>query len=862
MMKDNSMMSQYARIKQRHRDAVLFFRLGDFYEMFGQDAKEVSALLGLTLTHRQSAPMCGIPYHASHSYIERLLKAGKKIAICEQLSAPGKGLVQREVVEIISPGTVVDEEFLDRSLNNFILSAAEAEKGLSLSAVDISTGDFIATWFAPEERTEGLRRELHRLSPREILIQEALLHEDSEIEKIIRGRKNLVVNSLPDWSFDSQAAYKRLLRLFGTANLKGFGCEETSPEILSAGVLIEYLEENAKSSLSHIKSFRKYQESDYLVLDESTLRNLELVRNLQDGSEKYSLFEVINHAKTAMGTRLLRSWVLAPLVEEKAILARQEIVASVYHDQICLKRLRDQLAKVFDLERLSARIAMGRAHAKDLCAVRDSLKVAFTVHEEMKASGKNIDEAAISSLKELYALLEKSLADFPPIILTEGNMIREGYNHRLDELKGLQSNKKEVLDAYLEQEKKLSGIPSLHMRYNKIIGYFIEVTKSYTASVPGHFIRRQSLVGAERYTTEKLMELERQLLGASDAIVELEKELFLEVRAQAKSRVHGILSAGAFLAEIDALQSLAQAATLHGFTRPRVSAGKDFVITEGRHPVVEKYLPPGEFVPNGLTLRAGGEFFALITGPNMAGKSTYLRQTALIVILAQIGSFVPARDAEIAITDKIFCRVGAQDNLARGESTFLVEMNETANILRAATSKSLIIMDEVGRGTSTYDGLSIAWAVCEYILDSIGAKTLFATHYHELTDLKHSHLFNLSMDIREEKGSVIFLKRIKAGPSNNSYGIHVARLAGLPQPVLDRAAAILESLVAAKEARPDIPAPEKQKKPSDSLFSTGEILEEEVRSYPVEKKTPLEALNFLQRWQAILRGDKKILKKI
>jgi DNA mismatch repair protein MutS len=853
------MMSQYAQIKQRHKDAVLFFRLGDFYEMFQQDAKEVSAILGLTLTRRQGVPMCGIPYHASHTYIERLLKAGKKIAICEQLRLPqgGKGLAEREVVEIISPGTVVDEDYLDRSLNNYIVSLAEVKKGLSLSAVDISTGDFLATWISPENRTDGLRKELLRLSPREMLIQEALLHEDGEIEKLIRGWKSLVINTLPDWSFDRNVAFKRIPDLFGVTNLKGFGCRDDDPEIVSAGVLIEYLEENAKNQLSHIRNFRKYTDKDYLVLDESTLRNLELVSNLQDGGEKYSLLDVVNHTKTAMGTRLLRSWILAPLVNAKAILERQEIVDRIYHDQIRLKRLRDNLGGVFDLERLSARIALDKAHAKDLCAVRDSLAGSFRVHTEMTAIGKSLPPKTFKALDSLHSLLKRSLADSPSILLSEGNMIRAGFNAQLDELKNLQSNRKAVLDAYLEQEKTQSGIPSLKIRYNKIIGYFIEVTKSYMTAVPAHFIRRQSLVGGERYTTEKLIELETLLNNSEESIIELEKKLFLSVRGAAKEKISELLEASSFLAETDVLQSLAQAATLQGFTKPLISEGTDIIITEGRHPVVEKYLPPGDFIPNGLQLKGKETFFALITGPNMAGKSTYLRQTALIIILAQIGSFVPARDAEIGITDKIFCRVGAQDSLARGESTFLVEMNETANILRAATEKSLIIMDEVGRGTSTKDGLAIAWAVCEYILDAIQAKTLFATHYHELTALKHRHLFNLSMEIREEMGVVIFLKRITEGPSNNSYGIHVAKLAGLPGRVLDRAAVILEALIAEKEGPTVIPEAQKPKKYQDSLFSTSEILEQEVRGFSIEKNTPLDALNFLQRWKKIFTADEK-----
>jgi DNA mismatch repair protein MutS len=851
------MMTQYARIKQMHKDAVLFFRLGDFYEMFGPDAKEISALLGLTLTQRQGVPMCGIPYHASHAYIARLLKAGKKIAICEQVSVPGKGLMEREVVEIISPGTVVDEDYLERSQNNYIVAASEAAKGLSFAAVDVSTGDFIATWFPAATRGEGLRKELQRLAPREILIQEALLHEDGDLGKLIRGRKGLVVNSLPDWSFDREAAYKRLTGLFGTANLKGFGCDENDPEIVSAGVLIEYLEENAKNQLRHIQNFRKYSDRDYLVLDESTLRNLELVCNLQDGSQRYSLFEVLNHTKTAMGSRLLRAWVLAPLVDVKAVRERQEIVACLYHDQNRLKRLRDELSSVFDLERLSARIALDKAHAKDLCAVCASLAMLCAVQEEMAGTGRGLASAPLASLKKLQTLLERSLADSPSILLSEGNMIRDGYNKELDKLRAMHSNRREVLDEYLETEKENCGISSLKIRYNKIIGYFIEVTKANMSAVPRHFIRRQSLVGGERYTTDKLIELETQLNTAEDSIVELERHLFLAVREEAKTRLTELLSAGAFLADIDALQSLAQAATLHGFTRPGVGEEARLFIAEGRHPVVENYLPAGEFVPNGIELGGADNFFALITGPNMAGKSTYLRQTALIVIMAQMGSFVPAREAEIGIVDKIFCRVGAQDNLARGESTFLVEMNETANILRAASSKSLLVMDEVGRGTSTQDGLSIAWAVCEYILDSIGAKTLFATHYHELTALKHKNLFNLSMEIQEERGSVIFLKRIRQGPSNNSYGIHVAKLAGLPVSVLERASMILEGLVSAKSGTPVIPAAQKPKKRQSGLFSVNEVLEQEIKSFQIEKTTPLDALVFLQRWKKILADDEK-----
>ena len=846
-----------------HRDAILFFRLGDFYEMFQQDAKEASAILGLTLTRRNGVPMCGLPYHASHSYIEKLLKAGRKIAICEQVRLPrdGKGIADREVVEIISPGTVVDEDYLDRGENNYLVALAGARGGLSLSAVDVSTGDFAATWIKPENRIEGLRKEISRLNPREILVQESLLQEDAEIQKFITGRKDLVINTLPDWSFDRESSNRRLLELFGVVNLKGFGCGEEDPEILSAGVLVEYLRENAKNALVHIRNFRKYSDGDFLVLDESTLKNLELVRNLQDGSEKYTLFAVVNHTRTAMGTRLLRRWILEPLVDADRIIARRDVVDRLYHDQNLLNRVRNGLSRIFDLERLSARIALDKAHGKDLLAVKESLAGAASVYDLMRdlvLRDSMLPPETLKRLAELQLLLERAVAESPSILLTEGNIIKNGFDRRLDDLRELQTNRKKVLDAYLEEEKKVSGIYSLRIRYNRIIGYFLEVTKSQTGSVPAHFIRRQSLVGGERYTTDRLIELETLLNTSLESIVELERELFLNVRSEAKSCIGMLSGMSRFLAETDALQSLAQAATLHGFSRPEIVRGTDIMVSEGRHPVVEMYLPPGEFVPNALRLRGEEKSFALITGPNMAGKSTYLRQTALLIILAQIGSFVPAGEAEIGVVDKIFCRVGAQDNLARGESTFLVEMNETANILRSATKKSLIIMDEVGRGTSTNDGLAIAWAVCEYILDSVGSKTLFATHYHELTVLQHKNLYNLSMDIREENGNIVFLKRIKEGPSNNSYGIHVARLAGLPASVLEKAAVILENLVETKEGAPvAVGSTAKPAVKQQNLFSSREILEQEVFSFPVERSTPLEALNFIAKWKKIIQSEKK-----
>ena len=861
------MMAQYSRIKMLHRDAILFFRLGDFYEMFQQDAKEASVLLGLTLTKRNGVPMCGIPYHASHGYIAKLLKAGKKIAVCEQLKLPegGKGLADREVVEILSPGTVVDEDYLDRGTNNYLASLVEGKDCAAFAAVDVSTGDFLATTIPAEALLAGIRREMARLNPKEILVQESLLSRNEQLAKFIGEGKGLVVNTLPDWSFDKRNSYERLRKLLGVANLKGFGFEEEDPEIPAAGVLVDYLEENAKGVLSHIRSLRKYGERDFLALDESTLRNLELVRNLQDGSSSYTLLAVLDHTKTAMGARLLKNWLLQPLVDRTELGRRQSRVAELYHDQERLGMLRGTLAEVYDLERLTARLALDKAHGKDLLSIKNSLFEAEKIQALLAVSNLERREALsadiLESLKDLAELLGRAITDNPSILLTEGNLVKAGYHAELDELRGLQSNRKQVLESYLEEEKKTSGISNLRIRYNKIIGYFLEVSKGQIPFVPAHFIRRQSLVNGERFSTERLAELESLLNSASEKIIELEKELFLEVRNRAKEKVRNLLTMSRFLAETDVLQSLAQAATVHGFTRPAITAEPLIRIVEGRHPVVEMNLPNGEFVPNSLTLDGDKTFFALITGPNMAGKSTYLRQTALIVVMAQLGSFVPALEAEIGIVDRIFCRVGAQDNLARGESTFLVEMNETANILRTATKNSLVIMDEVGRGTSTNDGLAIAWAVTEHILNGLGAKTLFATHFHELTALRHPNLFNLSMEVLEAKGDIVFLKRVKEGPSNNSYGLHVAKLAGLPEQVLGRASEILERLLDKKE-RPVFvkeTAKESGKRQAfqQNLFPKHELLERELLAFPVDRSTPLEALNFLSLWKARLEEGKK-----
>jgi DNA mismatch repair protein MutS len=879
MVETTPMMTQYRRIKDGHSESILFFRLGDFYEMFDSDAREAASLLDLTLTQRAGVPMCGIPYHAASGYISRLLAAGKKVAICEQMTQPGKGLMSREVVEVITPGTVLDDSYLARNANNYLLALGKVGGALALAYVDVSTGEFRATSVAFDDRGEMLKRELHRLDPREALTQESLLVDDAVTRELLGERAGLLVNRYPDWSFDLDACRGRLLRQLGVANLKGFGLADDAPEIVAAGVLLEYLADTAKHALGHISSLGVYADRSYVELDEATQRNLELLTNLQDGSRKYTLLEVLDQTRTSPGARKLRRWILTPLKEKSAIDRRLAAVESLYREQVLLARLRESMGSVLDLERLTARIAMDRAHAKDLLAVKSTLE-AVTAICALLTQNRSPDAARglaglvepiverITVMGHLVRLLASAICEEPSIVLTEGNLIRRGYNAELDRLHGLKDNAREILDQYLAEERDKTGIGSLKLRYNKIIGYYFEVTKSHLRLVPQHFIRRQSLVGGERYTTDRLADLESEINDASERIIEIERTLFLEVRAQVKQAVPWLLAVCEAVSELDVFQSLAFAATVRGYVRPEVTDGVELAIQDGRHPVVEAHLPGGAFVPNSLDCPGSGRFFVLLTGPNMAGKSTFLRQVAHITLMAQMGSFVPASGAKIGIVDRVFCRVGATDNLARGESTFLVEMNETAHILRTATPRSLIIMDEIGRGTSTRDGLAIAWAVCLSVLDRIRARTLFATHFHELTKLEHPGISNLSMDVRDRDGQIVFLKRVREGPSSNSYGIHVARLAGLPLETLSLAERILQKLddaeaaggaSAAAEARATGGSAAAAGKPARSvqpqLFSPGELVAREIAGLYPDRMTPLEALNAIARWKKELSSE-------
>jgi DNA mismatch repair protein MutS len=883
------MLDQYRRIKRDHQENVLFFRLGDFYEMFFDDALEVSALLNLTLTSRNGFPMCGIPYHAARSYIARLLKLGKKIAICEQISEPdkGRGVIERKVVEVITPGTTVDEDYLDKGSFNYLASLASTRSFLSFAYIDLSTGDFYATAFIREDGSGRLRQELERLQIKELVIQESLLEEEQGIAQAIRDRPDLVLNRWADWLFDLDRSRRRLEKQMGASSLKSFGLKDNSPELLSAGALLDYLDDTAKGLIPHVRSLTVYQDAEFVGIDESSQRNLELIRNLRDGESHFSLLEVLDETRTAMGRRLLKRRILHPLRNLKYIQARMDMVEIFYRDQGRLGRIRDILGKIPDLERLSSRLAMDKAHGKDMLAIKNALLYCSYLKEhrgtlsliyeyeadqapdETVRSGGN--SPAYIRLMEIRDLLEQGITEDPSILFTEGNLIRPGYSQELDDLRSLRDNGRQLLESYLEEERRTTGISSLKIRYNRIIGYFFEVTKAHLAKVPSHFIRRQAIVGGERFTTDRLASLESEINGASDKIVDLEKQLFLEIREKAKSCLQELAAAARRIAELDLAQSLARAATIRGWIRPQVDESGRLEIREGRHPVVEAHLGSGEYIPNDIVLDSSGEggqiSFALITGPNMAGKSTYLRSAALITIMAQMGSFVPAREARIGMIDRIYCRVGASDNLARGESTFLVEMNETAYILNTATEKSLVIMDEVGRGTGTNDGLSIAWAVSEDLLNRIRCRTLFATHYHELSLLSHPRLANRSMEVLDRDGEIVFLRKLKEGPAAESYGLHVARLAGLSEMVLNRAARILDRIRLRQAAGSGTPETETAAAPkSPPGFSQPNAAAEsavnswdrrveqflaEIAVLNPDTLTPLEALNRVSGWKKL-----------
>ena len=858
------MMKQYLSVKKQYKNEVLFFRLGDFYEMFDQDAVEVSRLLNLTLTHRASQKMCGIPYHAAKVYIARLLRLGKKIVICEQVGEiprGGKGITERKVVEIITPGTAVEAEYLEGNRANYLAALCLTKGMAGFAFIDVSTASFKATSWPGSKMSENFSKELNRAGPRELLLPLSLKN-NTDIQDILAAHSDLSISYYPDWDFNLELSYKRLLRQFNTLSLKSFGLEENSPEVAPAGFLLDYLDKTTNTQTPHVSEITIYSDSDFLIMDDSSRRNLEITENMRDGTASYSLLECVNFTKTAMGSRLLRSWLMFPLTDYKAIYNRQDRITALYSNKDLLSKVQGDLSGILDVERLAGRIAMDRAHPKDLQALRSSLASWVKIKDYLTDYDFSFIESDTS--RGIIGLIENALLEDPATSITEGGIIRPGWSEELDKWRQIHDNFNKVLEEYEAEEREKTGISTLKIKYTNAAGYFIEVSRGKLASVPGHFIMRRALVNGDRYTTEKLQSLEMQLNESSGKILELERDLFLELRNKLKDHIQYLLQLADEISVTDVTASLAYAAIHNRWVRPEIVQSTIFQITDGRHPVVEAHLPTGEFVPNDTQISAEENdqipSFNLITGPNMAGKSTYLRQNALIALLAQTGSYVPAVKAKIGIVDRIFCRVGASDNLAKGESTFLVEMMETANILRAATRRSLVIMDEVGRGTSTEDGLAIARAVSEYLLEEIKCKTLFATHYHELTRMEHAGLKKLCLQINEENGSVVFMRKVIEGVTENSYGIHVAKLAGIPQTVIDRANVILAHIQSLAADKPllmeNIPA-QVQAAPSLSpgLFSDEEIILSEILSCDVDNMTPMDALKIVAKWKKDLSGQ-------
>lgn len=794
-MKLTPMMQQYQAVKNAHPDQILFFRLGDFYEMFLDDAILVSKELELTLTKRSTAgdgiPMCGVPYHAAESYINKLVNKGYKVAICEQIGDPkAKGLTKREVIKIITPGTVMNESALTSNKNNYIALIYEENHAIYLAGADISTGECFYSIYDGPDRCQLLFDELYRLMMPELLLIKPFSYE-RELKNFLSLRlNNCLVNELTEITSQVEDL---MLQHFDVHNRP-----DNKIAHKAIATLLEYLHETVKTDLTHLNKLTYLDSSKSLFIDTYTLRNLEITRNLRDGGKKDTLYDVLDFTKTAMGSRLLRKWLEYPLLSPKKINDRLDAVANLVSDFSLRNNLREQLKEIYDFERLLTRMEVGTANARDMNALKSSLYVLPAIKKSLaKATAKllvNIHQK-ISTYDDLVVLIDKAIVEDPSFSIREGGFIKDGYNQELDEYRNIAKNSKRLLQQMEEDEKNKTGIKSLKIGYNKVFGYYIEVRHSSTEMVPENYIRKQTLANAERYITPELKEFETKILGAQEKIVQLEYNLFTELRDILKTKISSIQNTAHEIAILDVLVSLSQAGDEYNYIRPKLLDDGTIHIKDGRHPLVERILNRDLFVPNDTHLDNAQNEIMIITGPNMAGKSTYMRQSALLTLMTQVGSFIPAREASISPVDKIFTRIGASDDLVSGQSTFMVEMNEVSHILKYATNKSLVILDEIGRGTSTYDGMSIARAVIEHIRDHIGAKTLFATHYHELTDLEDDvHVKNYCIAVKEKGSDVTFLRRIIRGSADKSYGIHVAKLAGLPQEVVKRAETILIDL--------------------------------------------------------------------
>ena len=873
------MMQQYMAIKEQYKDCILFYRLGDFYEMFYDDALTASRELEITLTGKncgqeERAPMCGVPYHAVDVYLNKLVAKGYKVAICEQAEDPkqAKGIVKREVIRIVTPGTNLSQQALDEGRNNYLMCLVYDDNQFGLAITDISTGDFYTTEVAT---LKELYDEIHRFSPSEIICNDSFYMSGASLDDF-KDRLHVSVSTLDTWYMDEAVSVQKIKEHFKVASLDGLGLTDFPSGTLAVGALLLYLYETQKNTLDNLTKITPYRSGGYMIIDSATNRNLELIETLREKQKKGSLLWVLDKTKTAMGARLMRNWIEQPLIEKKKITARQDAVEELYNDMITREEIREYLNAVYDLERLVTRISYRTANPRDLIAFKTSLgmipPIKQLLSQAKSAELKEIDER-MDCLEDIYDLIEKSIQDEPPIMIREGGMIKEGYNEDVDKFRLSRTEGKTWLAELEAREKEKTGIKNLRVRYNKVFGYYLEVTNSYKELVPEDWTRKQTLANAERYITPELKELEDMILGAEDKLAALEYDLYCEVRDSIGEQVVRIQETAKAIAHLDVLASLACVAQSNDYVRPSINTKGVIDIQGGRHPVVEKMNNNQMFIDNDTYLDNKNHRISIITGPNMAGKSTYMRQSALIVLMAQIGSFVPAKSANIGIVDRIFTRVGASDDLASGQSTFMVEMTEVANILRNATSRSLLILDEIGRGTSTFDGLSIAWAVVEHISNPklLGAKTLFATHYHELTELegKLDSVNNYCIAVREQGDDIIFLRKIIRGGADKSYGIQVARLAGVPDSVIDRAKEIsswleetdvtdkaknLQVRTSAKKkevVREAVPA-EKQMSLFDIYPADHPVLKE-LAGLDVSNMTPIQALNTLYELQKRLK---------
>ncbi|MCI8797077.1 MAG: DNA mismatch repair protein MutS [Dorea sp.] len=874
------MMQQYMETKKEYQDCILFYRLGDFYEMFFDDALTASKELEITLTGKncgleERAPMCGVPYHAVDGYLNRLVSKGYKVAICEQMEDPStaKGLVKRDVVRIVTPGTNLDVQALDETKNNYIMCVVYITDRYGLSVADVTTGEYVVTELSD---TEKLFDEIYKFMPSELICNESFYMSGMDLE-LLKEKLGITLYSLDSWYFDDKICQRTLMDHFHVKELEGLGLKDYDCGMIAAGALLKYLLETQKRDLSHITRLSIYATGKYMLLDSSTRRNLELTETLREKQKRGSLLWVIDKTKTAMGARLLRKFIEQPLIDRQEIERRLDAVEELKNNAISREELREYLSSIYDLERLVCKITYQSANPRDLIAFERSLKMLPHIKyilQEMKSPLLRELYDGLDTLEDLCELVENAVKEEPPVAMREGGIIKEGYNEEVDRLRSAKSDGKEWLAKLEADEREKTGIKNLKIRFNKVFGYYLEVTNSFKNLVPEYYTRKQTLANAERYIIPELKELEDTILGAEDRLYALEYQLYCEVRDKIGTEILRIQSSAQAVAQLDAFSSLALTAERNRYVRPGINEKGIIDIKDGRHPVVERMIPNDMFIANDTYLNDKKKRISVITGPNMAGKSTYMRQTALIVLMAQIGSFVPASSADIGLVDRIFTRVGASDDLASGQSTFMVEMTEVANILRNATGKSLLILDEIGRGTSTFDGLSIAWAVIEHISSSklLGAKTLFATHYHELTELegKINNVNNYCIAVKEKGDDIIFLRKIVKGGADKSYGIQVARLAGVPETVIERAKEIVEELVQADitDKIKDIAShghEQQAPKPKHydevdlaqmSLFDTvkDDDVIEEIKGLDLGNLTPIDALNTLYQLQNKLKN--------